>query len=208
MHFHARSGPMHKSMDAPLSTLRQMGIRILNYLDDWLVLARSEWELIAQRSLLLSHLECLGLKFNLAKSCLSPGQRVVFLGTIINSIQMWAWDMPERSLTIQRLPASFKVGTLHPLRAFQRVLGLLSAATSMIPLGLHNMQPIQFWLKAHAWRLDWFYVRVTHHCIRALAPWKTEDTQVTGALFWRMWVTKVLLVSSDFHSIFFLFDQV
>lgn len=41
----------------------------------------------------------------------------------------------------------------------------------------------QFWLKVHAWRLDWLYIRVTHHCIRALAPWKTEDTQVTGVLF-------------------------
>ncbi|KAL0149536.1 hypothetical protein M9458_055063, partial [Cirrhinus mrigala] len=42
--------------------LRQRGIRVLNYLDNWLVLAQSEAELLSHRSLLLSHLECLGLK--------------------------------------------------------------------------------------------------------------------------------------------------
>ncbi len=35
-----------KCMDTALSPQRQMGIRILNYLDDWLVLAQSEMELL------------------------------------------------------------------------------------------------------------------------------------------------------------------
>ncbi|KAI2661137.1 Transposon Ty3-G Gag-Pol polyprotein [Labeo rohita] len=57
-----------KCMDAALAPLRQRGIRILNYLDDWLVLAQSEEELLSHRTLLLSHLECLGLKVNLPKT--------------------------------------------------------------------------------------------------------------------------------------------
>ncbi|KAL0173816.1 hypothetical protein M9458_029784, partial [Cirrhinus mrigala] len=60
-----------KCMDSPL---RQRGIRILNCLDDWLVLAQSEAELLSHRALLLSHLECLGLKVNLAKSALHPSR--------------------------------------------------------------------------------------------------------------------------------------
>ncbi len=63
-----------KCMDAALSPLRQMGIRILNYLDDWLILAQSEVELLSHRTLILSHLECLGLRVNFAKSALSPSQ--------------------------------------------------------------------------------------------------------------------------------------
>ncbi len=39
-----------KCMDAALSPLRQMGIRILNYLDDWLILAQSEVELLSHRA--------------------------------------------------------------------------------------------------------------------------------------------------------------
>ncbi len=73
-----------KCMDAALSPLRQMGIRILNYLDDWLILAQSEVELLSHRTLILSHLERLGLRVNFAKSALSPSQRISFLG-----VQFW-----------------------------------------------------------------------------------------------------------------------
>ncbi len=61
-----------KCMDAALSPLRQMRIRILNYLDDWLILTQSEDELLSHRSFLLSHLECLGLRVNFAKECTVP----------------------------------------------------------------------------------------------------------------------------------------
>lgn len=50
----------------------------MDYLDDWLVQARSEHELLA-----LSHVERLGLRISLAKSTLSPSQRVAFLRTVI-----------------------------------------------------------------------------------------------------------------------------
>ncbi len=69
-----------KCMDATLSPLRQMGIRILNYLDDWLILAQSEVELLSHRTLILSHLERMGLRVNFAKSALSPSQQISFLG--------------------------------------------------------------------------------------------------------------------------------
>ncbi len=77
-----------KCMDAALSPLRQMAIRILNYLDDWLVLAQSEAELISHRTLLLSHLE------------LSPSKRITFLGTVFDSAQMRAVVAPERGSSV------------------------------------------------------------------------------------------------------------
>ncbi len=73
-----------RCMDAALSPLRQMGIRILNYLDDWLILAKSQAVLTSHKTLLLSHLDCLGLRVNFAKSIQSPSQRVSFLGTVID----------------------------------------------------------------------------------------------------------------------------
>ncbi len=51
-----------RCMDAALSPLRQMGIRIVNYLDDWLILAQSQAVLTLHKTLLLSHLGCLGLR--------------------------------------------------------------------------------------------------------------------------------------------------
>ncbi len=51
-----------KCIDVALSPLRQKGIRILNYLDNWLIMAQSDAESLSHRALLLSPLECLGLK--------------------------------------------------------------------------------------------------------------------------------------------------
>ncbi len=104
-----------KCMDAALSPLRQMGIRILNYLDDWLILAQSEVELLSHRTLILSHLERLGLRVNFAKSALSPSQRISFLGTVLDSAHMRAVIAPERALAIQKLAATFKSDTARPL---------------------------------------------------------------------------------------------
>ncbi len=136
-----------KCMDAALSPLRQMGIRILNYLDDWLILAQSEVELLSHRTLILSHLERLGLRVNFAKSALSPSQRVSFLGTVLDSARMRAAIAPERALAIQKLTATFKSDTARPLKVFQRMLGLMAAASPVLQLGQLRMRPLQRWLK-------------------------------------------------------------
>ncbi len=155
----AVSGPptFTKCMDMALSPLRQMGIRILNYLDDWLILAQSEVELLSHRTLILSHLERLGLRVNFAKSALSPSQRVSFLGTVLDSAHMRAVIVPERALAIQKLAATFKSGTARPLKAFQRMLGLMATESPVLQLGLLRMRPLQRWLKPqvphNAWRL-------------------------------------------------------
>ncbi len=125
-----------KCMDAALSPLRQMGIRILNYLDDWLILAQSEVELLSHRTLILSHLKRLGLRVNFAKSALSPSQRISFLGTVLDSAHMRAVIAPERALAIQKLAATFKSDTARPLKVFQRMLGLMAAASPVLQLGL------------------------------------------------------------------------
>ncbi len=105
---------------------------ILNYLDDWLILAQSEVELLSHRTLILSHLERLGLRVNFAKSALSPSQRVSFLGTVLDSARMRAVIAPERALAIQKLAATFKSDTARPLKAFQRMLGLMAAASPVL----------------------------------------------------------------------------
>ncbi len=165
-----------RCMDAALSPLRQMGIRILNYLDDWLILAQSEAVLTSHKTLLLSHLDHLGLRVNFAKSILSPSQRVSFLGTVIDSVQMTATVSAERAMTIQHHAASFKEGTVHPLKAFQKMLGLMAAASPVLRLGLLRMRPVQFWLKQRVPSAAWLHGRhrltVTRACVSALIHWR------------------------------------
>ncbi len=137
-----------KCMDVALPHLRQMIIHILNYLDDWLVLTHSEADLISHRTLLLSHLEYLGLRVNFAKSMLSPSQRISFLGTVLDSAQMRAVVTPERAWAIKKLAPSFEISAAHPLKAFQKMLGLIATASPALQLGL-----------LHIWGVN----RMVHH---------------------------------------------
>ncbi len=84
----------------------------------------------------------------------------------------YAGAIPDHSV------ASLNPGTTCPLKVFQRLPGLMAAATFAIPLGLLHMRPFQCWLKAHvpshAWHLGWLPIRVDHRCVRAVAPWMTS----------------------------------
>ncbi len=69
-----------KVAEAALVPLREQGVRILNYLDDWLILAQSQDQLCEHRDLVLSHLSQLGLRVNWEKNKFLPMQRICFLG--------------------------------------------------------------------------------------------------------------------------------
>ncbi len=77
-----------KCMDAALAPLRLQGIRVLNYLDDWLILAHSRELVSRHRDIVLGHIHSLGLRMNAKKSVLLPSQRTVFLGVRLDSVQM------------------------------------------------------------------------------------------------------------------------
>ncbi len=64
-------------MDAALAPLRLQGIRVLNYLDDWLILAHSRELVSRHRDIVLGHIHSLGLRMNAKKSVLLPSQQTV-----------------------------------------------------------------------------------------------------------------------------------
>ncbi len=85
-----------KCMDAALAPLRLQGIGVLNYLDDWLILAHSRELVSRQRDIVLGHIHSLGLRMNAKKSVLLPSLRIVFLGVRLDSVQMQARLAPAR----------------------------------------------------------------------------------------------------------------
>ncbi len=178
-----------------------MGIRILNNLDDWFILAQSEVELLSHRTLLLSHLERLGLRVNFAKSALSPSRRVSFLGTVLDSAHMRAVIAPERALAIQKLAATFKSGTARPLKVFQRMLGLMATASPVLQLGLLRMRPLQRWLKPrvphNAWRHGRLHIRVNQACVTALTPWKNPRWMKKGVAMGLVYNRKVVTTDAS-----------
>ncbi len=85
-----------KCMDAALAPLRFQGIRVLNYLDDWLILAHSRELASPHRDIVLHHIHSLGLRMNAKKSVLFHSQRTVFLGVHLDSVRMQARLAPAR----------------------------------------------------------------------------------------------------------------
>ncbi len=57
-----------KCVDAALAPLRLQGIRILNYIDDWLILAQSEQMTVQHWDVVFAHMKVLGLRLNGKKS--------------------------------------------------------------------------------------------------------------------------------------------
>lgn len=61
---------------------------VLNYLDNWLILAQSRNTLVSHVDTLLHHLECLGLCVNMQKSIFAPSQSITYLGVCFDSVEM------------------------------------------------------------------------------------------------------------------------
>ncbi len=57
-----------KCVNADLVLLQLQGIRIMNYIDDWLILAQSHQLAVRHRYVVLAHIKELGLRLN-AKEC-------------------------------------------------------------------------------------------------------------------------------------------
>ncbi len=118
-----------KCMDAALAPLRLQGIRVLNYLDDWLILAHSRELVSHHRDIVLGHIHSLGLRMNAKKSVLLPSQRTVFLGVRLDSVQMQARLAPARIPDLTACLAHFKLGHHVSVGTCRRLLGLMAAAS-------------------------------------------------------------------------------
>ncbi len=144
-----------KVVEGALTPLREVGVRILNYLDDWLILAQSRDQLSDHRDLVLRHLSQLGLRVNWEKSKLSPVQRISFLGVELDSVSMTARLTEERAQAVLNCLSSFRGRNVVPLKQFQRLLGHMASAAAVTPLGLLHMRPLQHWLHSRVPRWAW-----------------------------------------------------
>ncbi len=115
---------------------------MLNYLDDWLILAHSRELVSHHRDIVLHHIRSLGLRMNAEKSVLFPSQQTVFLGVHLDSVQMQARLAPARISNFAACLARFKLGHHVSVSTCRRFLGLMAAASPVLPLGLLHMRPI------------------------------------------------------------------
>ncbi len=185
-----------KCVDAALAPLQLQGIRILNYIDDWLILTHSEQMAVRNRDVVLAQIKELGLRLNAKKSVLSPLQRTTYLGVVLDSTTMQARLSPARIELILTTVRRVREGLSLTVKQFQRLLGLMAAVSNVIPFGLLYMRPLQWWLKSKGFspRANPFrMIKVTRRCLRALdmwrKPWFLSQGPVLGAPCRRVMLT-------------------
>ena len=98
---------------APVSAiLHRYGVRMLRYLDDWLILASTELACLQSRDRLLSICTELGIQVNLTKSSLVPTQSLVYLGMEIRSLAFYS---STHSSTSQQSPTPDRGVFVNPI---------------------------------------------------------------------------------------------
>ncbi len=119
----------------------------MNYINYWLILAQSHQLAVRHRNVVLAHMKELGLRLNAKKSVLSPLQRTTFFDVVWDSTSMQARLSPARIEFILSAVKKIRLGQSLTVKQFQRLLGLMPAASNVIPFGLLYMRPLQWWLR-------------------------------------------------------------
>ena len=133
---------------APVSAiLHKYGVRMLRYLDDWLILASSEIACLESRDRLLTICTELCIQVNLTKSSLVPTQSLVYLGMEIRSLPFIARLTPVRVSNLLRLIEEFLSTPSPPASLWRRLLGHLSSLTLLVSGGMLQMRLLQLCLK-------------------------------------------------------------
>ncbi len=168
---------------AALAPLQAEGLKVLPYLDDWLVCAPSRQRARQDTARLLTHIGRLGLRVNLKKSSLEPSQRITYLGVDLDTAEMRACLSSRRVADILDSLVSFRQGSIVSYKQLLRLLGKLTAASSVVPLGLLRLRPLQRWV--NSLHLDAMlhgqkWVRISQHCVQSLVPWTQRAFLITG----------------------------
>ena len=158
------------------------GIRIHQYLDDWLMRARSQQTCLQHTQILVKMCQDLGWLVNLEKSELEPKQVFDFVGYQFDLRSGRVKPTPDRWQSLQDKIQALLLLPACPDRQFMSLIGLLTATEKQVHLGRLHMRPIQWHLKNN-WRVPESLEKVIP-LPRSLHPhlqwWLEEDNVLQG----------------------------
>ena len=162
------------------------GIRLLRYLDDWLVLFSSEKkakELIRE---LLSVCRTLGIVINEKKSDLVPSQSAKYLGMTIDTGAGKVFPSLARVEKFLTVAERFCTMQSPPAQLWQVVLGHLASLERLVPHGRLRMRSLQWHLKSQ-WSPESdppsLPVALPEEARRDLSWWMVRDHLLVGVRF-------------------------
>ena len=123
------------------------GIRTHQYLDDWLVRAKSHQVCLQHTQILVKLCQRLGWLVNLEKSELEPKQVFDFVGYRFDLRSGRVRPSPDRWQSHQDKIQVLLVLPACPVQQFMSLIGLLTATEKQVHLGRLHMRPIQWHLK-------------------------------------------------------------
>ena len=127
-----------KLLKPVVAQLRKMGIRLINYLDDMLIMAASRDLAIEHTTIAVNLLSSLGFVLNEGKSVLVPTQELEFLGFLVNSVEMSLYLPRDKVKSIKRECQSMINNPSVSIRTLSRLLGKLSSSIQAVfPAPLH-----------------------------------------------------------------------
>ena len=162
------------------------GIRLLRYLDDWLVLSSSEKKAMESIRELLSVCRTLGIVINEKKSDLVPSQSAKYLGMTIDTGAGKVFPSLARVEKFLTVAERFCTMQSPPAQLWQVVLGHLASLERLVPHGRLRMRSLQWHLKSQ-WSPESdppsLPVALPEEARRDLSWWMVRDHLLVGVRF-------------------------
>ena len=162
------------------------GIRLLRYLDDWLVLSSSEKKAKESIRELLSVCRTLGIVINEKKSDLVPSQSAKYLGMTIDTGAGKVFPSLARVEKFLTVAERFCSMQSPPAQLWQVILGHLASLERLVPHGRLRMRSLQWHLKSQ-WSPESdppsLPVALPEEARRDLSWWMVRDHLLVGVRF-------------------------
>ena len=139
-----------KIMKPVVGKLRQMGIRLIVYLDDILIMHQIREKILQITPLVCQIFEALGLMVNMEKSLLVPQQELEFLGFLVNSVSLHLAFPTEKMRKIQQNARTLMYQQQVSIRDIARFVGKASASARAIWQAPLHYRALQYMMNSVA----------------------------------------------------------
>ena len=162
---------------------RSRGLKMHQYLDDWLLRSDSREKSVQDTQRLLNLVQSLGWLVNFDKSELTPSQRLDFLGYHFDLEKGLVFPTSKSLEKLALIVASLKRNLYISARSLMSLIGLLVSLEKTVPLGRLHIRPFQWHLKNH-WKwpqsLDKI-IPVTTGLLKHLKWWESPQNLMRGS---------------------------
>ena len=129
--------------------LQNRGIRIHQYLDDWLLRAPTQQICMEQSKQLVAFVQELGWVINFKKSELIPTQNFDFLGYRFDLVKGEVIPTQKKWLILITAIESLVNSLTTTPRILMSFIGILASLEKTVPMGRLHTRPFQWYLKTH-----------------------------------------------------------